>query len=598
MGGAPGPMNMPAGPMGGMPMGNPQFHRDTDEYPQGRDFKDEPERPTHIPPRVRVKTTRLEDVEDPTPWPASIYARIGSGIAVVWGILVLATVAALGREAPREAPQQNVAQARPQNVRPQRQPVNSARPRPNRPANTAPPRASVNRPGANSGANSNDRPRDNGTNRNGSGVTPKNPKDSAAETYAEIEAAINEMGVDEFRHSGEFTTDRTDVDITVDGAAMILPMRTWETKSGDTYKAMLHGAPSVDNIPILTDDGQELDFTYEELSSRDHAYLNRFSFEIKQVVARVNALAASGIANASSGPKSAFAEMPKGAAMTPDVRVPFKLLKPVDAAIPEAYRDTSLQRMILSSDRSIAMLIVSRGRGIAQRFWLQLMNVRRGEQMGVFAMPTSAGTPFGITSDDKAVFTFTAPFGSKPAQFDKWTIEGSELVHAFDIPLIEEINNDRRRLSRDRDPDAIGMINDQTVFLIQDNALSLVDLETGQTQYRTEVANNDPPCFSANNRYLAIQPLEGTADGETRDVLIINCDNLELAGSFAAPVLKSLAFSDDGTRLAGLDDENVITVFDATTGEQVSMLPLADRAGSVYWSGDNFLVAINNNRHT
>ncbi len=479
-------------------------------------------------------------------------------------------------------PERNNGAGRPQNNRP-----NNNRPgRDPNPGNGDNGGNGGSRPAFGESSNDNDRGNDRGNDR-----PPPEPLDR--------NLALRGFESAEFLHSGESVQVRARVDLLVNNGKILLPMRPWVVSAGDQRQAMLAALPKAgEQIQLKTEDGQSVSLNHQDLDPTDHAYLARLMVRLGKELASTAAADSSG-----GGRQKSFADMPLGSPIEVDAMKPAGISKrAIEVAIPSENRNARMTQLVLNSNRSIAMCVASFGSERLPQVRLQMVNLRRQEYMGTYRLNGSRGVPFGITSNDKGIFTYSVPFVSDPAILALWELNGNDIQLVRDVPLDEFLGFAQKEFGRAASagrgaPVFCGVVNDDTVYVQTSQELLLIDMRAAELIYADPIGSKRPPAISAGRKHMAFQPRRSTG-GKNEEILIIDSEELEVAGKFSAPPLDALAFSEDGVKLAGIRDDNLIQVYDVTTSELVDEFPLPTRADYFYWSGSEYLIAVNGGVHT
>ncbi len=435
-----------------------------------------------------------------------------------------------------------------------------------------------------------------------------------------------EVDPNEFLHSGATASTRTQVSAVISEEGIVqVPMRTWIKKDGTEIVAMLKRRPEEKGkVELLTEAGETIEIDRDDLDEVDNDYLNKLTASLPEAVEVKEPGTTPKIAD-SPVPGNSFLAMPKAASITPDALTPLKLSQHVLLQMPDRAFAPTLENVVLSSDRSVAMVVMN-GHVTGQfeeQAWLELIDLRKNKFVGFFPFPAPAAMPFGITADNLGIFSFTSEGIDTAPQLDSWRLENNEIVLENSVVLgksthervfgsgglAETIGGLAGGIGGDGGslPDGIaggmplswfftkfGVINDKTAYLYNSRSLSFMDIESGKVLYTDSVWFLDQPAFSANRKYMAFQPHDPFSSRKGGDkVLVIDCEKLELAGSFDSPEIRSLAFSDDGTKLAVHAQKyarSTIEVLDITTGEWVVEMEIPARPDSIYWSGDKYVV--------
>ncbi len=270
-----------------------------------------------------------------------------------------------------------------------------------------------------------------------------------------------------------------------------------------------------------------------------------------------------------------------GEPMIPDALIPVAMSQPVDVSLDSGPGSARLQRTILTRDRKIAFAVFTFGL-VDGKTSLELIDLEKNEHLGFFVF-NEQGTPFAVTSDARGLFTY---YGTgRNARVDLWSMEdGGEIVHQRRLNISGARRGDVTGSLQD-----CNLLNDQTLYIRWENGYSLVDVQTGDVFSEDEFAGSRPVAFSANGKYMAVQP-EHLAVAEQPKTLIINCETMKLAGQFDSPTLDMLAFSESGKLLAGITPENFVVVLDARTGAEQNRILIPDSTTDITWAGDEYLI--------
>ncbi len=275
-------------------------------------------------------------------------------------------------------------------------------------------------------------------------------------------------------------------------------------------------------------------------------------------------------------------KLPAGAAMTPDELVPISLDQPVQIELPEYSFSAQVNRVLLTSDRRMAFVVVTDFDRHSQS-WLELISIPDNEYVGMFEFPSS-GIPFGVSANGQEIFSFGGSRANSEVRIDQWNLQdGGEVVHQRKLDL----SGTRKNNVSGRPQDCV-LLNDRTIFIRWSNGYSLIDTKTGQVVCEERLFGKRPVALSINGKYMAVQPMHLHLANRPK-ILIVNCDTLDLAAEFDSPALDLLAFSESGRLLAGITEHNIVKVLDAATGALQQEFPLPGATTGLSWLGDEYL---------
>lgn len=274
-----------------------------------------------------------------------------------------------------------------------------------------------------------------------------------------------------------------------------------------------------------------------------------------------------------------FLTMPMGGPFVPDRLQPVNLSEPIYVRVPTEHREidrSGYARLFLSSDRSIATVTHKDDSLGLSDDGVSIFSYRfqENQQVAAVELTKSEGYPIGFLSDDTTVLCSTRNGILQSILRDGELLRQAEQVLPYQTSLFG------------------GIVNDQTLYFGETHRLLyLLDFANQRIPYKDGKIIG--PAFSANRKYMAIRQKdrEGVIGADVAlPILIIDCQKMELAAVIEyEDGIHWMAFSDDGTKLAGLYYNKVI-VFDLLSCEVIKTIRCPALAQKIVWSGDNYLL--------